>query len=210
VNFTQKSDERALRLTPDNRVLTYHFVELNLFVMKFLTLVPLLLLSVLGTSPGEESVNSLLPNGNCEEGGIGTANGWPAAKGVSIVEEDGNHFLRLEAVESGKQIQAYRKLMIPGGTQKLKVSFRVRFAAIKPGAESWHTGRLVMHFKDASGQILKPDPAPFAFKGDSNGWVEKSVELNVPEGAVALEFMPALFQVAQGTLDLDDMAAVPE
>ena len=173
--------------------------------MKQLTLVPLLVLLALTSSPGEIPANSLFPNGDIE-----TTTGWPVGKGVSIEEEDGGHFLRLQATEPGVQIQAYRKIDLPGGLQKLKVSFRVRFEEITPGAENWHTGRVVMHFKDASGQLLKPDPAPFAFKGNSNGWMDKSVELTVPEGATILEFLPALFQVAQGTLDIDDIAVVPD
>jgi hypothetical protein len=178
--------------------------------MKNLFLFPLLVLMAGSIARAETAANSLLTNGDMEAGGLGTANGWPTGKGISTVEEEGNHFLRLQADEPGLQIQAHRIIKLPGGVQKLNVSFRVRFAEITPGTQSWHRGSVIMHFKDASGQMLKPDPAPFAFKGNSNGWVEKTVQLDVPEGATTLEFMPALFQVAQGTLDIDDVAVVPE
>lgn len=168
------------------------------------SLLALTLLSAHSAEPG----NTLMVNGDFESG-LGTSHSWTSGKGVSVEDEGGNHYLRLQATEPGLQVQSYRKIKIPGGTPKLTISFRVRHENITPGAENWHTGRVVMHFKDATGTMVKPDPKPFAFKGNSDGWTEKSVELEVPEGAVELEFLPALFQVAQGTLDIDDVVIVP-
>lgn len=173
-------------------------------------LLPLVVVLTALSLHAEEPGNTLTPNGNFESGSLGGAGGWTSGKGTSIEEEDGNRFLRLQSPEPGIQVQSYRKVAVPGGTQKVKVSFRVRYEGITPGAENWHTGRVVMHFKDASGAMLKPDPKPFAFKGKSDGWIEKSVELDVPEGTVDFEFLPALFQVQQGTLDIDDIVVVPE
>ena len=177
--------------------------------MRLFSLLPLVTLVTLGPLSAEDGVNNLLENGNLEESGLGGSGGWPSGKGISIGEEEGNHFLRLEAVEPGVQIQAYRKIPLPGGVQKLDISFRARAIDIAPGAESWHTGRVILHFKDAANQVVKPDPAPFAFKGNSDGWVEKSVQLTVPEGATFLEIFPALFQVGQGILDVDDVVVSP-
>lgn len=176
--------------------------------MRLFSLVPLLALLTLGSTRGEGGGNSLVANGDFE--GVNSGPGaWPIGKGVTIEEESGNHFLRLQSTEPGVQVQAYRKVPLAAGIQKLKVSFKVKYEDIKPGVQNWHTGRLVMHFLDAAGKPLKPDPAAFVFKGDSNGWVEKSVELAVPEGATTLEFLPALFQVSQGTLELDDIVVAP-
>lgn len=155
-----------------------------------------------------QSQESILPSGDFEGVKLG-GTGWPTAYGASIVEEDGNHFLRLEADGEGGQIQAYRRIPLPTNIPKLAISFRARHADISAGMENWHTGRVVMHFKDASGAVLKPDPAPFVFKGNSNGWVDKSVELTVPEGAESFEFFPALFFVPRGTLDIDDVVIAP-
>ena len=178
--------------------------------MKILSLIPFLVLIAASVAWGEPNAKSLLTNGDFEAGSSGAANDWPTGKGISIEEEAGNHFLRLQTEEPGLQIQAHRIIKLPGGVQKLNVSFRVRFAEITLGAQSWHRGSVIMHFKDVNGQILKPDPSPFAFAGNSNGWVDKSVQLAVPEGALTLEFMPALFQVARGTLDIDDVVVAPE
>lgn len=181
---------------------------MNLFCMRLL-LFPLLAITLVSTSlHSEEPGNNLIPNGDFENMS-GGANSWATGKGTSIEKEDGNSFLRLQASEPGIQVQAYRKVSIPGGTPKVKVSFRVRYEGITPGAENWHTGRVIMHFKDSTGAMTKPDPKPFAFKGESKGWDEKTIELDVPEGSVEFEFMPALFQVQMGTLDIDDVVVVP-
>lgn len=155
-----------------------------------------------------QSQESILPGGDFEGVQLGGA-GWPVANGVSIVDEDGNHFLRLEADADGGQVQAYRRIPLPTNVPKLAIRFRARHSQLTGGVENWHTGRVVMHFKDASGAVLKPDPAPFAFKGSSTGWVDKNVELIVPEGAASFEFFPALFFVPQGTLDIDDVVIAP-
>ena len=174
--------------------------------MKKLCFIPLIVLMVSTLASAENDAASILPNGDLEGGNVN----WPVGKGITVEEEGGNHFLRLVAEEPGVQIQAHRIVKLPAGVQKLNVSFRVRFEGITPGAQPWHRGSVIMHFKDANGQLLKPDPAPFAFKGSANGWVDKSVQLAVPPDATSLEFMPALFQVAAGTLDIDDMKVVPE
>ncbi len=155
-----------------------------------------------------QSHESIFSGGDFEGVQLG-GSGWPAAKGVSIVDEDGNQFLRLEADADGGQIQAYRRFPLSSNIPKLAISFRARHSQLTGGVETWHTGRVVMHFKDASGAVLKPDPAPFAFKGSSTGWVDKTVELTVPEGAASFEFFPALFFVPQGTLDIDDVVIAP-
>jgi len=149
--------------------------------------------------------NPIIQNGDFEKG----SEGWAPTQGATIVAEDGNQFFRLEAAPDAGQVQVYRKVSLPTGFQSITVSFRVRYSNLTPGAESWHTGRVIMHFKDAEGNILKPDPQPFVFKGDSDGWVEKSKQINIPEGATSFELMPALFQVASGTLDIDDISVVP-
>lgn len=173
--------------------------------MRLYLLVPLLVASAVTSSFGQDKPNSILTNGDLESGNTD----WAVGKGVTIEADGANHFLRLQSPEPNVQVQAYRKVNLPKGVTKLKLSFRVQYEDIKAGAQNWHTGRLVMHFLDANGKPLKPEPSPFAFKGSSNGWTEKTAELTVPEGAVTLEFMPALFQVEHGTLDIDDIVIVP-
>lgn len=167
---------------------------------------PLLLISAVTFTQAADPGNSLVTNGDFEAG----AKDWSVGKGVTVEKDGSNQFLRLQSTEPNTQVQSHRKVKIPGGTQKLKVSFRVHYDEIVSGAENWHNGSLVMHFKDSTGAIAKPSPRPFSFKGKSDGWVEKEVELDVPEGAVELEILPALFMVQQGTLEFDDFVIIPD
>lgn len=129
---------------------------------------------------------------------------WTRESGASWESEDGNRFVRLKQTEPGKMIVLYNA--VPVGAQKnLTLSLRVRYQGVKPGAEKWNDARLIFHFKDAQRKPLNPDPAPLYFLGDSNGWQEKTVRLQVPQGAALLEIMPSLFQVQSGTLDIDDL-----
>jgi hypothetical protein len=169
---------------------------------------PLLMVSAVSLLHAAEPGNTLTPNGDFEANSGG--NTWAIGKGASIEQEDGNHFLRLHSSEPNTQVQSHRKVAIPGGTQKLKITFRARYENIVPGEENWHVGSLVMHFKDSTGGNVRPAPKTFSFKGKSDGWVEKELEVDVPEGAVELEFLPALFRVQQGTLDFDDIVVLPE
>jgi len=169
-------------------------------------LLPLLTVSVAAIAFAADPGNSLVTNGDFESG----AKDWSVGKGVTIEEDGGNHFLRIQSSEPNTQVQSHRKIKIPGGTQKLKVSFRVRYENIVSGAQNWHNGSLVMHLKDSTGAIVKPAPRPFSFKGKSDGWVEKELEIDVPEGAVELELLPALFMVEQGTLEFDDFVIIPD
>ena len=52
-------------------------------------------------------------------------------------------------------------------------------------------------------------PSPPYAQRDTAGWVSKSKQFLVPEGALTLVLMPSLFQVQAGTLDLDDLVLKP-
>lgn len=150
---------------------------------------------------------SLLPNGDFEaadKGGSWPA-GWPKLTEGSWEKEGDNHFLRLKATEPGKTVMLYRLIDLPAGTKALELSWRQRVTDLKPGKEPWFDARIMMEFKDAAGQKLKEKPSPPYTRNNTEGWVEKHTQFLVPEGAIALEFMPSLFQVVRGTLDLDDI-----
>src|SRR5690606_28747076 len=52
---------------------------------------------------------------------------------------------------------------------------------------------------------MKGGPVLGSSRSNSDGWVEKSKAVLVPEGAAGVALMPALFQVETGTFDLDDI-----
>lgn len=157
----------------------------------------------LAHAPTAAAEGSLLSNGDFEAAVDGKPRDWPLPAGVSWREEDGNHYLRLQA-EAGKTITVYRVVPVTPEHQALRLTFRVRVHDLVRGSANWHDGRIILDFKDASGQKLKGGAAP-SFKGSTDGWVERTVELLVPPGAAKLEVMPAIFEAKSGSYDLDDL-----
>jgi hypothetical protein len=85
------------------------------------------------------------------------------------------------------------------------MSWRWRSTDLKPGKEPWFDARIMLNFKDAAGEKLSPSPAAPYLRTSTNGWQKRTTRFLVPEGARSFEFMPSLFQVEKGTLDLDDI-----
>ena len=155
---------------------------------------------------------SLISNGSFEEDkkSAGWPDGWGRLKtGGSWEVENGNHFLRLTATEPGTTVMIHRVIDLPADAKALELTWRQRVSNLKPGKEAWFDARIMMEFKDAAGRKIKGAPAPPYTRSNTAGWVEKSTKFLVPEGAVSLEFMPSLFQVERGTLDLDDIVLKP-
>jgi endoglucanase len=149
----------------------------------------------------------LLPNGNLETDADGDAwpDKWPRPQvGGTWETESGNHFLRFTATASAQMVMIFQQIAIPESTKALELTFKWRVTNLKKGKQPWFDARIMMDFKDAAGKKLKGAPAPNTGKS-TEGWVEKSVKFLVPDGAKTLDFMPALFQVETGTLDLDDI-----
>ncbi len=159
----------------------------------------------------EAAPASLLANGDFETStqGNGTADGWGTPANVTFEAEGGNHFARLKVGEPDKMVMLYRSVNLKPEVKALELSYRVRYEDIKPGKQLWFDGRIMMNFKDADKKVLKPSPAPPVFRKSSNGWQDRKQQFLVPEGAVTLEIMPALFQAASGQLDFDDFRLVP-
>ena len=159
-----------------------------------------------------EKSGSLISNGNFETDKKG--GGWPddwgrLKSGGSWESEGGNHFLRLKATGPGQTTLLYRAIDLPAGTTALELSWRQRISDLKPGKEPHFDARIMMEFKDPAGKKMSSKPPPPNTRRNTDGWVEKSVKFLVPETALTLEFMPALFQVERGTFDLDDIVLKP-
>jgi hypothetical protein len=156
---------------------------------------------------GAAGPQSLLSNGGFEldANGDGWPDDWPHPAGTGALVEDGNRFLRLEAVPD-KMLTVYRVFPVRAGVEAYALSFRVRVNGLQRGKANWHDGRIILDFKNDAGHKLKGGPSHPAFKGTSKGWVQKRVEFLVPEGAKTLEIMPAMFMVKAGSLDLDDLS----
>jgi len=131
---------------------------------------------------------------------------WPHLKANGSWEnEAGNHFIRMKSTEPGKLVMLFMPIPLPADTPALKLSWRWRVTSLVVGDKPWFDARIVMEFYDASGAKLSPNPSPAYSKGTKDAWQERTTSFLVPAGAATLRFMPSLFNVKAGTLDLDDV-----
>lgn len=145
------------------------------------------------------TTGSLIPGGDFE-----TSSGKK-----EIVEEEGNHFLRLVTTEPGKLTMHYRLIDLPADTSAVELSWKQRVTGLQKGVNPWFDARFLMEWKDAAGKPLpERPPAPYTQK-DTKGWEEKSTSFLVPEGAATLVLMPSLFQTKAGTFDIDNLVLKP-
>lgn len=155
---------------------------------------------------------SLISNGNFESDR--KQNSWPddwgkLKVGGSWPVEEGNHFLRMSSPEPGTMVMAYRLIDLPADIQALELSWRQRITDLERGTSPWFDARIMLEFSGIDGKKLKSKPSPPYTTKNTNGWVERKSEFLVPEGALTLVLMPSLFQVKQGTFDLDDVTLRP-
>jgi len=62
----------------------------------------------------------------------------------------------------------------------VEIRLRVRYTDVQPGQQPWFDARVISHFKDASGGILKPEPETPFWRGSSKGWVERAYVAKFP------------------------------
>ncbi|MDQ8207984.1 cellulase family glycosylhydrolase [Coraliomargarita sp. SDUM461003] len=158
-----------------------------------------------------DATGSLISNGNFESTQKNPA--WPDHWGQlkengSYENEAGDHFVRMKSTEPGKLIMLYREIDLPSDVKALKLSWRWRVTDLKVGEKPWFDARVIAEILDADGKKLKPQPSPSYSRG-TDGWVHVSRDFLVPEGAVSIKLMPALFSVASGTMDIDDIKLEP-
>jgi endoglucanase len=157
---------------------------------------------------------SLISNGDFESAGKGGswAAGWQNLKSNGSWEShpEGGRFLRMRCGVPNETVMAFRNVALPADVRALELAWRWRITGLKPGKMPWYDARIMMDFKNAAGAKLKPQPsAPYSRRDTKNGWEPKAVRFLVPEGAVSIDLMPALFNVVSGTLDLDDLVLKP-
>lgn len=157
-----------------------------------------------------DTAGSLLPEGSLETpNAAGTwPKGWGSARNVSWIAEDDNHFFRITAGEPGKQVGLYMSAPIAQGVQALELSFRARVTGLERGEQNWFDARVIINFKDDAGKRTPPPRLPY-FSRDTDGWINVTQRMKVPESAVLVELMPSLFKVTAGQFDLDDIVLKP-
>lgn len=158
------------------------------------------------TKPAEPS--SLVKNGSVEVDANADKwpDEWPRHKDATWVEENGNHFIRLKSPSPGATVLLFQKIAIPGGTKVMELKWRQRASDLKPGAQAWFDARIMLEFRDAEDKKVPGAPGAPYLRKSTEGWMEKNMTVNVPDGATHFAIMPSLFQVETGTLDLDDFS----
>jgi len=181
--------------------------------MKHLFLfISMIVLSLSLTARADEAPGvSLLSNSDFKtDDGTGKPAGWPIKDGITWEQEGDLRFLRFTSPEAGKMVMAYRQIPVPASRpEALEVHVRARANDVKPGAKAWNDARVMIQWKDAKGKVLKQMPPAPAFKGTTNGWVDKRVYFAIPAKAAVLEIMPCLFNAASGTLDIATLEVLP-
>ncbi|MES2307674.1 MAG: cellulase family glycosylhydrolase [Verrucomicrobiota bacterium] len=151
---------------------------------------------------------SLISNQSFEvtnKNGNGPEDWGTLSPGVSGKVEEGNHFLRMRSSESDKMVAIYRSFNIPSGIKAMELSWRERVTGLKIGKMPWFDARIIVEFRDEDGIKMNQKPsAPYTTK-DTKGWEKRSFKFLIPEDALSLSLMPALFQVSEGTFDIDDI-----
>lgn len=158
-----------------------------------------------------DATPSLIGNGDFETSKQDKPDGWALGEGATWELEGENHFLRLKVLEPEKQVMVHRLISIPRDMHALRLTYKVRYEGIQRGKQTWFDGRIMMNFRDAQKEIVKPAPAHPNFNGTSLQWKERTQQFRVPEGATTLEMMFTLFNAKAGRLDFDDIAltAIP-
>jgi len=165
-----------------------------------------------GAIQAADDAPSLLANGTfeIESKGVGWPDGWSHPDGSTWEKEGDTRFIRLRSSKPGDTVLVYRLLNLPSPPPPaLEIRLRVRYTDIRRGKNAWFDGRVMSHFKNAEGKVVKPEPPAPSFTGTSKGWVDKTVIVKVPASARSLELMPALFQAESGTLDFARIEIFP-
>lgn len=175
-------------------------------VRTFLVIIIFLCLVFLSYLPAQQVAGPpLLSNGNLEldSKGANWPDDWPHPEGSTLEKEGNVRFIRLKSSKPGQMIMLYRQIILPSPLPPaLEIKLRVRHSDIKSGEKKWNDGRVMGHFKNKAGKVLKPEPEAPSFIGSSGDWVDRSYVVRVPAHAHMLEVMPCLFNPASGTLDM--------
>ena len=146
--------------------------------------------------------------------------GWPhgwlkgngKAENFAIVEENGNHILRLTS-DDFKYIVTEARFKLPANWRGMTVSARLRGKNIqqKPNARGWESARLGFAFENARGQRAGGFQRSLEVHNDTD-WKTLSVKADVPTDALYIK-VSAILQDTRGTLDIDDIRleeAIPD
>ncbi len=145
-------------------------------------------------------------NGNFEAvGPDGQAVSWRGGwgKGISLVQEDGNRFVRFQGPVAARNLSITQDVLLDPAWTRVRIAARVRASELQLGTEGWQDFRVNLRFLDAAGTMVGGYAAVPSLRA-AGPWVVSQVERDVPAGAVKLSVEPGLFHCG-GVADLDDV-----
>ena len=169
----------------------------------------------------DTGLNNIFRYGDFETlDGDGKPAGWKLVDGksISVVEEEGTHFLRLFSNQMRADVASPILVPLQPQWKRLKVAVRMRTNALRLEPDAGSGARLDCTFMDAGGQAVALGPGEAAGKGGVPGlllptlrmdseWVDLNTVGAIPPGAVALQVAPSLIK-ARGIADFDDIQVV--
>lgn len=174
-----------------------------------------LLLFAAPAAKAQSTGANLIENGNFEKLADGEI--WPDKWGkpkageATLSVEDGKNFLTLRSTEPGTMVLLYRLVFLKPDVKAVELSCRARVTGLEKGDKSWFDARIMCDFLTGPGGSKIKGAKTIVFGKDTDGWEERKVIFNVPEGAKAIQIMPTLFNVKAGQIDFSEISlrAVP-
>ncbi len=137
----------------------------------------------------------------------GNALNWPADGKGKVLEEDGNHFLRLSNNGLQSSVSMASQWKLKPQWKAVRVRARIRGRNLKFSGNPLDGARMQIVFLNGQDGLVMPLPAPLELKKDSD-WLDLQTKLVIPPGAVTIRLMPSLSRTS-GTLDVDDVLIEP-
>ncbi|HEX2950702.1 MAG TPA: hypothetical protein VHV83_14235, partial [Armatimonadota bacterium] len=128
--------------------------------------------------------------------------------GAAVMTDGAQAVLSLVNNDTATWVSLRQAVPLNRAAQVVEVSGRVRVSKATPGKADWHTTRLALSWTDAKGSIVTPYPRSFEWRAPTNGWVNFSEILDIPDTVTQMVVEPAIFN-SVGQVDFADLSVKP-
>ena len=120
---------------------------------------------------------------------------------VKCMREDGTSFVRIGVNEEGEDSFIQQWVEFPPGTAQLRFSVKYRYQGVVAGGKGYRRCKIQGRWRK-NGAEGGPWIEIGTHDGTSEGWIEKSLTVDVTENATAAYLRFALYKVKAGVLDV--------
>ncbi|HEX8834560.1 MAG TPA: hypothetical protein VF719_10190, partial [Abditibacteriaceae bacterium] len=139
------------------------------------------------------------------DGTFETPNGWKGLDGAkSIVEEKGNHFLRVKNDNPEDVVIVDARIPLEPTWKRVTMSAKIRGTIEARGKEGWYAPRLTFTFQDAEHKKVGDWPDVIQLQQSTAEWLKVTRTYEIPAGAASISLTPGLWGTS-GTFDIDDL-----